>query len=649
MFRRLTFAVVVVLFAVPSLFAFSRAQDFHPATAEEQAMKTAPLAPGAPAAILSLVRIDNDRDSVSFEYVRIKVFSDEGKKYGDVELPYYPNYPVHGRITEIAARTIRPDGTIAPFSGKVYDKVLYKTGRRSVRAKTFSLADVQPGSILEYRFARRWAQDLLIDTNWSVQRDIPIVHAELHLMPYNTHGQYSTYFTYVGLPNGKKPEPVGPEYQLQLDNMPALPKEAFAPPENQVAARVNFYYTDRTVVADQFWNVEALNWAKKIENFIGRSPGPARTAMAAEFASIESPMERLQKIYTRVQSLRNYSFEEEKTDQEIARNDIHAAKNVEQVLTNKAGYSDEINRAFVALARSAGLDASAARVAPRDENFFSQSIPDATQMSDEIAVVTIGGQPLYFDPGTPYAPFGIVSWEKTNVPAIVVPQAGPPKWRDVPQTPPQSAVVRRNAQLKLDGDALTGTATISFVGEEALVRRVRALTQSEQEQKDSIEKEVKEWLPDGSSVKLTELTGMKSADVPVVATFDLALPAVVSRAGSRALLPPSIFAASQPNPFAPATRVSAIYFEYPRSEEDQVKVVLPAGMRASALPPARLDAGAFSYTNELQQEGSAVTYKRHFATSTLLIEPKYYNAVREFFSAMATADQKQLVLTPEAH
>jgi hypothetical protein len=648
MLRRLAVAVVV-LSAVPSLFAFTNTQNFHPPTPEEQAMKTAPLAPGAPAAILSWVRVDDDRNSVTFEYLRIKVFSDEGKKYGDVELAYYPSYPVRERITDLSARTIAPDGTIVPFDGKVYDKVLFKTGRRNVRAKTFTLANVQPGSILEYRFARRWSQDLLIDTTWSVQRDVPLLHAEFRLAPYNSHGLYGTYFTYVGLPKGKAPEPIGPDYHLEIDNMPALPKEAYAPPEKQVAARVNFYYTDRKIVADQFWSVEAKNWSKKIEDFIGRSAGPARTAMASEFQSIADPNEKLEKIYKRVQSLRNYSFEEEKTDQEIARNDIGPAKNVEEVLTRKAGYSDEINRTFVALARSAGFEAFAARVAPRDENFFSQTIPDATQMSDEVAVVTIGGQPLFFDPGTPYAPFGIVSWEKTNVPAIVVGPGVPPQWRDVPQPPPQSAVIRRNADLKLDGDTLAGTATVSFIGQEALVRRVRALTQSEQEQKDAIEKEVKEWLPDGSSLKLTELTGVKAIDVPLVATFDLTLPTVVSHAGSRVLLPPSIFAVSQPNPFASTTRLSPLYFEYPRSEDDRVKIALPAGMQASAMPPATLDNGAFSYTNALEQDGHSFTYKRHFAASRLLIEQKYYNSVREFFSTMATADQKQLVLTAEAH
>ena len=46
------------------------------------------------------------------------------------------------------ARTIRPDGTIVEFSGKAFDKSIVKARSVKYLAKTFTLPDVQVGSIL---------------------------------------------------------------------------------------------------------------------------------------------------------------------------------------------------------------------------------------------------------------------------------------------------------------------------------------------------------------------------------------------------------------------------------------------------------------------------------------------------------------------
>src|SRR5207245_2297562 len=117
---------------------------------EELAMKSLPSAPGAPAAVLEWIRYDDHPAASTSVYVRIKVFAEEGRQYADVEVPYPSAYPAYGYVAGIEGRTTHADGTIVPFDGKVYDKLLLKKGGTSWRAKTFTLADVQPGSILEY-------------------------------------------------------------------------------------------------------------------------------------------------------------------------------------------------------------------------------------------------------------------------------------------------------------------------------------------------------------------------------------------------------------------------------------------------------------------------------------------------------------------
>lgn len=637
---------VLCLLVSTSAFArgFTKAQDFRPATPEELAMTSAPGAPGAEAAILDWVRVDDDRTSTSSEYFRIKIFTEEGKKHADVELTYLPSYPVYGRIVDVSARTIRPDGTVVPFNGKIYDKMVVKVGRTAFKAKTFSLADVQPGSIIEYRYQLRWTENLLFQTLWSVQKDIPVVHSHFTLMPYDADGEIGSFFTYQGLPNGIVPKKVGRDkYELELTNMPALREEPFAPPVEQLRARVDFFYTSSMVRPEEFWNVQPKVFAREIEDFMGRS----RTAgeLAKKFADADRNA-TLRKIYAHVQSLRNLSFETLKTDQEVKRQDLGEAKNVEEVLRKGTGFAHELNRAFVSIARAAGFDADSVRVATRDRLFFSNKFPDASQMSGEIAVVNVDGQALYLDPGTPTAPFAIVSWEKTQVPGIQVSKGAKPEWKEIPSHEPPQAVTRRKADLRLDGDTLTGTMTIAFAGQEALVRRLRNITDDEATRRKAVDDEVRGWFPDGATFTLKTFTGHDSTDDTLVATYDVVLPNVVSQAGSRTVVPISVFESTARNPFAPTTRQHLIYFPYPNAEEDEVKLTVPESFQIATLPkPAKMDIGAASYSTEVTQNGREVTFKRATKLTTLFIDPKHYTSLRNYFNAVTSADQQPLVLT----
>src|SRR4029077_3011053 len=119
--------------------------EWMPISPEELKMTSEPKAPGAPAIILYR-QVDRDDSSVrtphEYNYVREKIFTEEGRKYANVEIPL-----VKGQwdIHSIRARTIRPDGSIVNFDGKVYEKEIVKTRGIKYLAKTFTLSDVQPG------------------------------------------------------------------------------------------------------------------------------------------------------------------------------------------------------------------------------------------------------------------------------------------------------------------------------------------------------------------------------------------------------------------------------------------------------------------------------------------------------------------------
>ena len=81
-------------------------------------LKDNPAEPGAAAMILYREEIINNKDFHDFyseHFYRIKIFTDAGKKYADVEVALRQSYV---DIKNIQGRTIHPDGKIIDFDGK---------------------------------------------------------------------------------------------------------------------------------------------------------------------------------------------------------------------------------------------------------------------------------------------------------------------------------------------------------------------------------------------------------------------------------------------------------------------------------------------------------------------------------------------------
>jgi len=174
------------------------AVQFQPVNPDELKMTSEPLAPGAPAIILyrEVNRNDFGRNSHggiqvsaynSIErqeenYRRIKILTEEGRKFADVEIPLLG---AHGAsITGIHARTIRPDGSIVNFDGKVFEKTVYKRKGLKYQAEAFTLSDVQVGSIIEYYYTVNFGGGWLWGSRWDVSDELFQRDAKFSLIPF---------------------------------------------------------------------------------------------------------------------------------------------------------------------------------------------------------------------------------------------------------------------------------------------------------------------------------------------------------------------------------------------------------------------------------------------------------------------------------
>jgi transglutaminase-like putative cysteine protease len=618
--------------------------EFRDPTPQERAMTSVAFAPGAPAVVLNWHQIVNDYAGYRSEYVRIKILSEEGKKYGDVEVQHIA---LLSNVDHIKARTVRPDGTIAPFDGRTFDKVIVKVGGVRLIAKTFTLPDVQVGSIVEYRYDISNRADMIYEeTELMVQRELPVVHEEFSYKPRNIPG-WRTFFSVRGLSPGKNPEIHGDTFEMQLENIPPFEEEPFAPPPATLKPRLQFWYSSGTTELSVFWTKQAHEWADVIEPFIGDSR-EVREATSATLVGATTPGEKLRKLYARVQQIRNLSFEPEKTDDETRK--LRENRSAQDVLRNGYGDLRDINRLFVAMARAAGLDAHVIRVSGRDEQFLARNLPIGGQLDGEIAVVTAEGKPYYLDPGTPYAPFGTLSWQKTSTSGLLIARKQEQAvWVDTPVQAAGAAATRRVAALLLDNGVLRGTAVITYRGQEALRHRFTLRNDDDAAARKSLEKGMKAWFPDGAVVTLTDVNDLRTAEAPLVVSATFELPSAASLVGSRAMVPLAVFAATSKNPFPSELRKTDLYFHYAYGVEDDVTLKVPAGYDVESLPaPSVIDMGALRYTTTYEKSEGTIRLTRRIVVETQFLGRDKYPLVRSFFSKAAAADQEQVVLRKAA-
>lgn len=626
------------------------ADDRPPLTPDDLKMTSEPLAQGA-AAIILYRQVDRDDDpdrGHEINFFRIKILKEEGRKYADVEIPYEKGYS--DKIVSISGRTIHADGSVVEFKGKPFDKTIAKAKGLKYSAKTFTLPDVQVGSVIEYSYTIELAENELFDSHWILSNELFTKHAKFSLKPYNDrYAIFNLRWSWHALPPGTQAPKEEPNHivRMEANNIPAFQVEDYMPPEDELKSRVDFTYAeDMETEAAKFWKSRGKKLNAEVESFAGKHKA-MEEAVGQIVAPSDAPDAKVQKIYERVQKLRNLSAERERTTQEQKRDKQKDNSNVEDVWKHQYGYGRELNWLFLALCRAAGLEAYPVYVSDRQNYFFSPAIMDAHKLDSDLVLVKVNGKDEYFDPGFSFTPFGLLMWQETGVQGLRLDKDGG-AWITTPMPKSSNTQVVRRADLTLseNGD-IEGKLTLTFTGLKAMQLRREERNEDDTDKKKTLEDEAKSYIPAASEVDLTNKPDWTSSSTPLVAEFKMKVDGWVSGAGRKAMLPMGLFSADEKNVFSHADRVHPIYFEYPLEKDDDITVALPAGWQVSSLPKDIVqDSRVVVYSLKAEDQKTSVHITRKLSSDILLMDPKYYLSLRNFYQGVRTADEQQILLQP---
>lgn len=644
----------------------ARAQ-FTPPTQEELQMTSQPEVPGAPAVYLFREESTDDHLHAWSKYVRLKVLNEEGKSYANVELTQFAADDNWGysslQVTNIEGRTIHPDGTVIPFTGKPYQKVLEKSKGLKVTAKVFTLPDVEVGSIIEYRYTLRWDDDRYIAPQWLIQSDLFTRKAHYVWKPTNKilvtrdeKGEQLTSRilwtrilppgtdvkdTQVGGagPNGDPQEVI----DLQVHDVPPVPQEDYMPPVRSFSYRVLFYYSPYSN-EDEYWKNTGKGWSKSSDKFIGPGRG-VTSAVQSIIAGANTQDEKLHKIYDAVMQLENTTLSGSKSGEDDKGKALLPPKDTDEVWERKRGTDDQITELFIAMARAAGMKAYLMTIPNRDRTLFTPAYLSFSQFDDDIAIVNVDGKERFFDPGQRYCRYGHLAWRHSINRGLRQTDNGTAVAETSEETYMDSRV-DRIADLQVDEHGLaSGTVRLTWTGAPALRWRQESLRGDATELNDDLEKEAESMLPGSMEVKLLSVGKIQDYEQPLTVAFTVK-GSIGTGTGKRLILPSDVFEVNTKPAFPHPKRDVAVYFEYPVGNYDATRFTFPSTLAVESQPPAvKLPLlNSAQYSMDSKATPNSVTFYRNLVRATVLYIPSEYQDLRTFYNKLETADQQPLIL-----
>lgn len=650
---RLAASAVLALALAPAMHA----QQWTAPTPEELSMTSLPAVPGADAIILNKEEIDDDDMHVSHHYMRIKVLTEKGLKYADVDIDFNKKTDSSGyTIGEFDARTVQPDGSVVPFTGKGMDKVLEKDAVNAYTRRAYALPAAKVGSILEYRYTIRRDDNWFASPSWSMQGDLYIKNehylwkpTDKELVGTSRGGRenISQRLTWAkSLPAGtdviQHKLPTG-RVTMEANVADVMPfaNEQYMPPVYSSRYHVYFYYTPYYDAKD-YWGTEIKYWNSDTNKFTGNN-GTVSTVAHEAIAGATTDEDKARKLYAYVMTLENTDYTRERSSQEEKKE----IKSAEDVLKRKHGSATQIAMTYVAMARTVGLKADCMLLSDRSYLILDVNWQDIHQLTDTIAVVNYGGQDHYLDPGTRYTPFGHLSWEHTITGGIRQDNKNPTtQFSLTPGEPYKYSHTSRVGDIIVAEDgAMSGKVILTFEGSPALHWRHVALKNDDTELKDRLKKEIESLLPGGADVAVESITNADNGELPLRVQASVK-GHIGNSAGSRVMLPSVLFENNSRPHFPHEKRQQGVYFPYSEMQQDAVRYTLPASWAVESAPTGKTAQyeKLAAYSLNSTQKANTITLRRDFIMGDIYFEHDKYDALRKFFNDFEAIDHSTVII-----
>ncbi len=418
MIYRIRLVTLLIAFTNAMVIAQDFTDEYGKVTEYEIQMKEYPSDKEAEALVIfdkakSYFEQSKDHFDVVFERItRIKIFSERGINWAEVEIPFYQEKNIYEEVYDIEAISYNIDNENLSRTRLDLDNVYTQKKDDSWNLKKFAVPDVRKGSVIEYRYKIR-SQYLFNFRDWEFQWRIPVIYSEyeVRMIPFyeytfilqgtSNFDIYKSYedketSRYFGT-SGAYRENIYNDmvYKFGMKNIPAFRDEEFISSVHDYIIKLDFQLS-KVYSLDGTSQEILTTWEKLISEllkhqdfgrYIDKSKGYTNKLPDFEQIARMPEMERFNAVMDYVKS--NYNWNKQKTK--------FATKSVRNFIEDKYGSSADINLFTVGLLNGVGIESHPVIISTRDHGKPKLNYPFSHFFNYVIVSANIGYRTILSD------------------------------------------------------------------------------------------------------------------------------------------------------------------------------------------------------------------------------------------------------------
>ncbi|GJM31345.1 MAG: hypothetical protein DHS20C18_03460 [Saprospiraceae bacterium] len=557
---------------------------------------------------------------------RIKIFSEEGFDYANIEIPFY-HRDKNEWITNFSAHTLvlGSDGKVEKI--KVKDE--YTEQRDDFWSKfKFAFSAVGKGVIIEYSY-RHVTKNFYFLEPWEFQQEIPVLHSELNVIIPN-------WLNYSFLLFGKQlSDKYGDESRTKwvLEKQPGYKDEAFVynPKDyiNQIQFQLHSYFNGSSrIEVLRSWEQLGKEVSDEYRSFF-RQAARKREKFQAVTAEKETELDKAKSLF-------NYF---RKAYQWNGYFSIYPKRGLDELLETGKGSSGLINLWLIGAFRAIGMEADPVLISTRFNGKVVKNFPLLSQFNTVLCRVICDGTPYLLDivERGGKLPFDLLPVTDLNYSGLVITEDST-SWIDI------NPIVdsRKITLVELNLGAGTGKLAKKYRGYPAAEKRQQLILGEESFLAEG--EHVEAGLGQTFELSEQQVDHLENFEEPLKIVYNLK--AVPLKDNKTIYFTPFSWSNLQEVKFKKKERDFPVELEYPFSDQLSLSITVPEGYVLEEAPKDILlklpgDAGQFIY--RANNMGQKCLIDIRLKINEVYFVPEMYFHLKEFFELIKEKISESLV------
>ena len=351
------------------------------------------------------------RTGSSFEVVferttRIKIFSDAGIKWAEVEIPFYQDGNVYEKISDIEANSYNNENGLIVKTSLDASNTFNEKLNNSWNVKKLAVPNVKEGTVIEYKYSIS-SEYMFNLRDWEFQWRIPVVYSEYQvaMIPFYEYSWLLQGPKKLDSQTSQIDKTTNREYgsiyyqdmvhNFVMKDIPPFDSEEFIASSNDYIIKLDFQLAKVNYTNGSSFNImstwEELNKEllkhKDFSKYMQKSEKLAPKILDTKELSLKSDKEKFDQVMQYVK--RNYNWDKG--------HGKYTSKSPDKFIQEKFGNCADINLFTIALLNASGIEAKPVLISTRANGKIKYNYPFSHFFNYVVIQANIDGEKVLTD------------------------------------------------------------------------------------------------------------------------------------------------------------------------------------------------------------------------------------------------------------